>query len=271
MVLVNGYNTMRLEKQKKSVPPKSAGTDISKLIEQYGGPVQFSGTTDALYERHLVFDNVLEETIIGPRERFEAIARSVRDVLSQRWVRTETTYHRENAKRVYYLSLEFLIGRSLANNVTNLLLDEFAKEDVKEKKLDWFELLDQEPDAGLGNGGLGRLAACFLDSMATMQIPAMGYGLRYEYGMFKQSINHGWQQESPDNWLRRPDPWEVARPNETVEVKLNCSFEIVGGILQVGRSAIDLDRYSVRSTRSWLWRENHQHAPALGCSSTRLF
>ena len=212
---------------------KVSGTDLSKLIEQYGGPVQFSGTTDALYERHLVFDNVLKEKMIGPRERFEAIARSVRDVLSQRWVRTETTYHRENAKRVYYLSLEFLIGRSLANNVTNLLLDEFTKEDLKEKKLDWFELLDQEPDAGLGNGGLGRLAACFLDSMATMQIPAMGYGLRYEYGMFKQSINHGWQQESPDNWLRRPDPWEVARPNETVEVKLNCSFEIVGGILQV--------------------------------------
>ena len=224
---------MRVEKQKKSVPAKSAGADLSKLIEQYGGPVQFSGTTDALYERHLVFDNVLEETMIGPRERFEAMARSVRDVLSQRWVRTETTYDRENAKRVYYLSMEFLIGRSLANNVTNLLLDEFTKEDVKEKKLDWFELLDQEPDAGLGNGGLGRLAACFLDSMATMQIPAMGYGLRYEYGMFKQSIKDGWQQESPDNWLRRPDPWEVARPNETVEVKLNCSFEIVGGILQV--------------------------------------
>jgi glycogen phosphorylase len=224
---------MRVEKQKQSVPAKTAGADLSKLIEQYGGPVQFSGTTDALYERHLVFDNVKEESMIFPRERFEAIARSVRDVLSQRWVRTETTYQRENAKRVYYLSLEFLIGRSLANNVTNLLLEEFAKEDVKEKKLDWFELLDQEPDAGLGNGGLGRLAACFLDSMATMQIPAMGYGLRYEYGMFKQSIKDGWQQESPDNWLRQPDPWEVARPNETVEVKLNCSFEIVGGILQV--------------------------------------
>ena len=233
MVLVNGSNKMRVEKQKKSVPAKSAGADLSKLIEQYGGPVQFSGTNDALYERHLVFDNVMAETMIGQRERFEAVARSVRDVLSQRWVRTETTYERENAKRVYYLSLEFLIGRSLANNVTNLLLDDFTKEDVKNKKLDWFELLDQEPDAGLGNGGLGRLAACFLDSMATMQIPAMGYGLRYEYGMFKQSINDGWQQESPDNWLRRPDPWEVARPNETVEVKLNCSFEIVGGMLQV--------------------------------------
>src|SRR6185369_609937 len=222
---------MRVEKQKKSVRQKSAGADLAKLAEQYGGLVQFSGTDDALYERHLVFDNVMAEKMIGQRERFEAVARSVRDVLSQRWVRTETTYERENAKRVYYLSMEFLVGRSLANNVTNLLLDEFVKEDLKKKKLDWLELLDQEPDAGLGNGGLGRLAACFLDSMATMQIPAMGYGLRYEYGMFKQSIQDGWQHELPDNWLRRPDPWEVARFGETVNVNLNCSFEVRGGAL----------------------------------------
>jgi starch phosphorylase len=223
---------MKIEKQQQSVPATPTGTELAKLTEQYGGPVQFTGTADALYERHLVFDNVMEETAVGPRERFEAIARSVRDVLSQRWVRTEETYDRENAKRVYYLSLEFLIGRSLANNVSNLLLDKYTRAAVKQNGLDWFELLDQEPDAGLGNGGLGRLAACFLDSMATMQIPAMGYGLRYEYGMFRQSIKDGWQQEAPDNWLRRPDPWEIARPNETVEVKLNCSFEIVGGVLQ---------------------------------------
>ena len=85
---------------------------------------------------------------------------------------------------------------------------------------------------GLGNGGLGRLAACFLDSMATMQLPAMGYGLRYEYGIFKQSIQNGWQSEQPDNWLRSADPWEVVRPNETVEIKLNCSFELHDGSLQ---------------------------------------
>ena len=94
------------------------------------------------------------------------------------------------------------------------------------------ELLEEEPDAGLGNGGLGRLAACFLDSMATMQLPAMGYGLRYEYGIFKQSIQDGWQREAADNWLRRPDPWEVARPHEQVEVRLNCSFEVHGGTLR---------------------------------------
>jgi len=225
---------VKAQKEKRSVSATSTKSDdIRKLLEQYGcGPVQFTGTSDALYERHLMFDNVMEATTVGARERFEAVARSVRDILSQRWVCTNEAYERENPKRVYYLSMEFLIGRSLANNVTNLLLDPVANEVVKQKNLDWFELLEQEPDAGLGNGGLGRLAACFLDSMATMQIPAMGYGLRYEYGIFKQTIQDGWQQELPDNWLRRPDPWEVARPNETVDVKLNCSFEVRGGILR---------------------------------------
>ena len=156
----------------------------------------------------------------------------MRDVLSQRWVLTESTYDRENPKRIYYLSMEFLIGRSLANNITNLLLDPFVKQAVEERNLDWLDLLEQEPDAGPGNGGLGRLAACFLDSMATMQLPAMGYGQRYEYGMFKQSIEDGWQCEEPDNWLRRQDPWEVPRPNETVEIGLNCSFELHGGGLR---------------------------------------
>ena len=99
----------------------------------------------------------------------------------------------------------------------------------KRKNVDVLSVLEQEPDAGLGNGGLGRLAACFLDSMATLQLPAMGYGLRYEYGIFKQTIQDGWQHEQGDNWLRRPDPWEVARPDELVEVKLNCSFELHGG------------------------------------------
>jgi len=214
--------------------------DLTKIIEQYGcGPVRFTGTPDALYERHLLFDNVRQPTDVGARERFEAAARSIRDVLSQRWLLTEETYQRENCKRVYYLSMEFLLGRSLANNITNLLLDSGVNEAVKRQNLDWYEILEQEPDAGLGNGGLGRLAACFLDSMATMQIPAMGYGLRYEYGIFKQAIQDGWQRELPDNWLRRTDPWEVKRQDETVEVKLNCSVELVAGVLRpvVGRPA----------------------------------
>src|SRR5271165_3539666 len=203
------------------------------LLEQYGcGPIQFTGSPDALYERHLLFDDIIAPTAAGPRERFDAAVRSVRDVLSQRWVRTDSTYDREDPKRVYYLSMEFLIGRSLTNNVTNLLLEPFAKRLAEQKNLDWLDLIEQEPDAGLGNGGLGRLAACFLDSMATMQLPAMGYGLRYEYGMFKQSIQDGWQHEQADNWLRRRDPWEVVRPNETVEVRFNCSFELHGGGLR---------------------------------------
>ena len=211
---------------------KAAQEDPSKLLKQYGcGPIQFTGT-DGLYERHLLFDNVIDEKSIGPRERFEAVTRSIRDVLSQRWVLTEETYEQKNPKRVYYLSMEFLLGRSLANNVTNLLLDPLVTQTAKQQDVDLLALLEQEPDAGLGNGGLGRLAACFLDSMATIQLPAMGYGLRYEYGIFKQLIQDGWQYEQPDNWLRQPDPWEVARPHERVEIKLNCSFELHGGTLR---------------------------------------
>jgi len=225
----------------KAAPPTSLGSDyLAKLMRQYGcGPVEFTGADTALYERHLLFDNVIAPAAAGPRDRLEAVARSVRDILSQRWVLTEDTYERENPKRVYYLSMEFLIGRSLANNVMNLLLDPLVKDAVTQEKLDWLGLLEEEPDAGLGNGGLGRLAACFLDSMATMHIPAMGYGLRYEYGIFKQAIRDGWQQEQPDNWLRRPDPWEVARPAERVEIKLNCSVEMRGGTLRLvpGRPA----------------------------------
>jgi len=212
----------------------SPGTlEISKLLEQYGcGPVKFAGTRNALYERHLLFDNAIDSAAATSRHRFEAFAHSVRDILSQRWTLTEKTYERQNAKRLYYLSMEFLIGRSLANNVTNLLLDSLAKEAVQQKNLNWIELLEQEPDAGLGNGGLGRLAACFMESAATMQLPAMGYGLRYEYGIFKQSFRDGWQEERPDNWLRRQDPWEVPRPDEKVEIELNCSFELHSGSLR---------------------------------------
>jgi starch phosphorylase len=217
---------------KAAAPKTTRRPGIDKLLEQYGcGPIQFTGTGDALYERHLMFDNVVDAGTLGSREHHEAAARSVRDLLSQRWLCTEDTYERENPKRVYYLSMEFLIGRSLANNIINLRLDPVIKRVLDEKGLDWLALLEQEPDAGLGNGGLGRLAACFLDSMATMQLPAMGYGLRYEYGIFRQTIEDGWQREQPDNWLRRPDPWEIARPQEMVEVKLGCSFEVRGGSL----------------------------------------
>src|SRR6266478_2777699 len=167
-----------------------AGGSVGTLKHYGCGRFHFS-EADGLYQRHLAFDNIKDPAATGPREHFEAAARSVRDILSQRWVATDKTYERENPKRIYYLSMEFLIGRSLANNVTNLFLGQLLKEAAAGKKIEWLELLEQEPDAGLGNGGLGRLAACFLDSMATMQLPAMGYGLRYEYGMFKQTLKDG--------------------------------------------------------------------------------
>src|SRR6201993_2751975 len=215
-----------------AIPTKSS--NVSELPQRYGlDGIRLAGTEDALYERHLIFDRAIDPKVASARERFEALAHSVRDVMAQRWVKTKSTYEQQNAKRIYYLSMEFLIGRSLTNNVTNLLLDPVAQHIVREKGINWPELIEQEPDAGLGNGGLGRLAACFLDSMATLQLPATGYGLRYEYGMFRQSFENGWQQETADNWLRDGDPWEICRSHEQVEIKLSCSFKMRDGRLEM--------------------------------------
>ena len=206
----------------------------SGSLARYGcGPIQFSGSDNTFYERRLIFDKVIEPAAATLRDQFEVFALSVRDVLSQRWVLTTETYARENPKRIYYLSMEYLLGRSLGNNIVNLMLEREAEQTVIRKQIDWLAVLEQEPDPGLGNGGLGRLAACFLDSMATLQLPAMGYGLRYEYGVFSQSIRDGWQTEQPDRWLRYPDPWEVARPDEHVEVKLGCSVTLRDGNLEL--------------------------------------
>jgi glycogen phosphorylase len=218
----------------KVVPMATKQENLPELLQQYGGHlIRFAGTEASIYERHLIFDRAIDPKVASARERFEAFAHSVRDVLAQRWVQTKTTYERQNAKRIYYVSMEFLLGRSLANNVTNLLLDPIVQHAIQEKGIDWLELIEQEPDAGLGNGGLGRLAACFLDSMATMQLPATGYGLRYEYGMFRQSFVNGSQQESADNWLRDGDPWEICRQHEKVEIKLSCSFKLRNGRLEL--------------------------------------
>jgi starch phosphorylase len=200
------------------------------------GPIDLVGGEQALYERHLTFDHVVALERATPRDKFEAIARSIRDALSQRWLATERAHQEQNVKRVYYVSLEFLMGRALANNITNLMFDSVWRDFCSKHGIDPLETIEEEPDAGLGNGGLGRLAACFLDSMATLGIPGMGSGLRYEYGIFKQSIRDGWQHEQPDHWLARPDPWEVARPGEAVEVRLACSFDIHQGALRAVRN-----------------------------------
>src|SRR4029079_14724471 len=133
---------------------------------------------------------------------------------------------------VYYLSMEFLIGRSLTNNIGNMLIEPLVREALKREGLTLEQLADTEPDAGLGNGGLGRLAACFVDSLATLEIPAFGYGLRYQYGIFRQTIENGFQVEHPDHWLAHQDPWEVARPHMAVHVPMNSLFRLEGGQLR---------------------------------------
>ena len=210
--------------------------ELKKRMTHYGcGPVKLTGSDDALYERRLIFDHVMRPEDASPRDKFESIAGALRDILAQCWLKTSHSYDRGNPKQVYYLSMEFLIGRSLSNNILNLQLTPFAGAFEQEKGVSLAELAEEEPDAGLGNGGLGRLAACFMDSLATLQIPAMGYGLRYDYGMFRQEMANGYQVEQPDPWLIRPDPWEVARPNETVTVPLGSSFDVRDGQIHVRR------------------------------------
>src|SRR4029453_7995153 len=138
---------------------KDTAPAVEKLLARYEcGPVQFKGRDNALYERDRMFDNVIDPATAKARDRYEAAARSVRDILAQRWVRTDTTYERENPKRVYYLSMEFLIGRSLANNVMNLLLDPLLADAAREKGFDWLGLVAEGPDPGLRKGGLGEAA-----------------------------------------------------------------------------------------------------------------
>ena len=168
--------------------PASPKTGARSLALYECGPLRFTDTED-LYDRHVVFDHAVSLEKAGDRERFEAVARALRDLLTQRWLLTEQTYERANSKRVYYLSMEFLIGRTLIHNIINLGVEQFVRDDLRsDPRQNWTEVIDAEPDAGLGNGGLGRLAACFMDSLATMKIPATGYGLRYEYGIFRQEI-----------------------------------------------------------------------------------
>ena len=152
-------------------------------------------------------------------DNFLAMSIAVRDRIVERWILTQELYHKKNLKRVYYLSLEFLIGRLMGNNMINLGLMEDSEKAMQEMGIELEKVREQEVDAGLGNGGLGRLAACFLDSMATLGIPAHGYGIRYDYGIFQQKIVNGYQVELPDEWLRLGNPWEFSRPEYTFKIK----------------------------------------------------
>jgi len=168
---------------------------------------------------HLVYTVAKDQYAATDRDFFHALVLAVRDRLIERWMETMRRYYERDAKRVYYLSMEFLIGRSLTNNLLNTGMLEACRTALATLGLDYERLAGQETEAALGNGGLGRLAACIIDGMATLGLPGYGYGIRYEYGMFYQRIEHGFQVEYLEHWLRYGNPWEVARPELLFPVK----------------------------------------------------
>ena len=197
---------------------------------------------------HLRYTVSKSERNATVRDQYTAFAHAIRDRLIERWIETLDNYHRKNVRRLYYLSLEFLIGRLLGNNVINLKLENQCSDALREYGIDWNSLRDFETDAGLGNGGLGRLAACFLDSLSTLNLAAMGYGLRYDYGIFRQRIVDGQQVEEPDHWLKDGYPWEVARPEYAQLVNFG------------GRVECSVDE-SGRENRRWIGAEQVKGVP----------
>ena len=171
-------------------------------------------------KQHLRYTLAKDEFSSTKWDNYKSVVLSVADRLHDRWIETQQGYYKTNAKRVYYISMEYLIGRLLDNMLVNLGLRDVAADAIEDLGLDYDEIRNAEWDAGLGNGGLGRLAACFLDSMATLGIPAMGYGIRYDFGIFYQSIENGYQVEKPDLWLRYGNPWDIVRP----KIQYNVPF-----------------------------------------------
>ena len=203
-------------------PPKYSAAEARALQRARDLPNARTATDTASLRRsfldHVQFSQGKDEHTATALDRYLALAYSVRDRLMKRWIETQQAYYRADSKRVYYLSLEFLMGKALENNLINLGLYGGVRDALAEVGVSIADLFGQERDAGLGNGGLGRLAACYLDSMATLALPAHGYGIRYEYGIFDQDIRDGWQVETPEEWLRFGNPWEVARPEYEVPV-----------------------------------------------------
>lgn len=177
------------------------------------------------FAEHLKYSLGCDRYSATNNDRFMALAYTVKDRLIHQWIKTQQSHHDQKVKRVYYLSLEFLMGRAMTNNINNMILSEELSGALKELGYSYEEIESQEVDAGLGNGGLGRLAACFLDSMATMELPAFGYGIRYNYGIFRQQIVNGYQMEQPDDWLRFGNPWEIERRDISTIVRFGGRVE----------------------------------------------
>ncbi|MDD4097876.1 MAG: glycogen/starch/alpha-glucan phosphorylase [Lentisphaeria bacterium] len=186
---------------------------------------------------HLRYTFAIIERDLTDQDRYQAFSLAIRDRIVERWIRTHEAYADRNVRQVYYLSMEFLIGRLLSTNVLNLQMEELCEQALSEKEVNWEKIRGLEVDAGLGNGGLGRLAACFLDSMSTLNLPCMGYGLRYDYGIFRQLIVNGMQVEEPDDWRRNGYPWEIKRLEKSVFV-------------QFGGEAVCVD---IHGRKVWRW------------------
>ncbi|HEY4209881.1 MAG TPA: glycogen/starch/alpha-glucan phosphorylase [Steroidobacteraceae bacterium] len=209
--------------------PAAAPVDpnLERRLERLG----LGTNSDQWTERYVLCEQLVALEDATSRQKFESTSRFIRDLVAHRWAKTRRERDAAAPKRIHYLSMEFLLGRTLRNNMMNLAAEPTVRHALQHQGWDLDALMEEEPDAGLGNGGLGRLAACFIDSLATLQYPAIGYGLRYEYGIFRQTIRNGFQVEQPDNWLRNPDPWEIIRPGRTYSVPLNATFEMRGSEL----------------------------------------
>ena len=222
----------------KPVPPTLVAADdspdsaLARRLERLG----LAGHEDQWTERYLLCEHLVDPLTARSRQQFEATSRFIRDLVAHRWVKTRRAREDAAPKRIHYLSMEFLLGRTLRNNIMNLAAEPLVRHALQQQGWNLEALTEEESDAGLGNGGLGRLAACFIDSLATLQYPAIGYGLRYEYGIFRQLIRDGSQIEQPDNWLRSKDPWEIARPGKVYVVPLNATFELRGSTLNFTRN-----------------------------------
>ena len=223
------------ETGKKTLAKGSGNTRVEIRVED-----DRTGMDPATLERamldHLYYSCIKDEASATGLHLFQALSWTVRDRLVQRWLKTQQTYRSQDVKRVYYLSAEFLLGRLLSSNLINLGQWEMCRSLLAQYGIDLADVLEEEEDPGLGNGGLGRLAACFLDSMATLELPGYGYGIRYEFGIFRQLIRDGWQIEQADAWLRHGNPWEIARHEFTVPVNFYGHVEQVmddRGVLRV--------------------------------------
>ena len=182
----------------------------------------------------ILFRKTVDEA--NQQQIFQAVSYAIKDIIVDQWIATHKEYEKQDAKTVYYLSMEFLMGRALGNNIINMRADKVVKEVLDELGLDLNVIEDQEPDPALGNGGLGRLAACFLDSLSTLGYPAYGCGIRYKYGMFEQKIENGFQVEVPDNWLKHGNPFEMKRADYAVQVKF-------GGYVRVAKDANGREKF----------------------------